>query len=67
MLKGDYDHKRHYFQQTRETLGLRVHRPGLIRWLYRVKARLAANRASAAPAEDKDVVETKLTAHPVAE
>lgn len=67
MLKGDYDHKRHYFQQTRETLGLRVHRPGLIRWLYRVKARLAASRASAAPAEDKDVVETKLTAHPVAE
>ena len=67
MLKGDYDHKRHYFQQTRETLGLRVHRPGLIQWLYRVKARLAANRAAAEPAEDMDVVETKLTAHPVAE
>ena len=66
-LKGDYGHKRHFFQQTRETFGLRVHRPGLIHWLYRVKARLAANRASAAPAEDKDVVETKLTAHPVAE
>lgn len=67
MLKGDYDHKRHYFQQTRETLGLRVHRPGLIHWLYRVKARLAANRASAEPAEDMGVADTKLTAHPVAE
>ncbi|MDE1979681.1 MAG: GNAT family N-acetyltransferase, partial [Betaproteobacteria bacterium] len=66
-LKGDYGHKRHFFQQTRETFGLRVHRPGLIHWLYRVKARLAANRASAAPAEDMVVAETKLTAHPVAE
>ena len=67
MLKGDYGHKRHFFRQTRETLGLRVHRPGLIHWLYRVKARLAADRAAAEPAEDMGVADTKLTAHPVAE
>lgn len=37
MLKGDYGHKRHFFQQTRQTLDIRVHRPGLIHLLYRIK------------------------------
>lgn len=44
MLKGEYGHKRHFFQQTRETLGLRVHRPGLIHWLYRLKASVSGPR-----------------------
>ena len=43
-LKGEYGHKRHFFQQTRETLGLRVHRPGLIHWLYRLKASVSGPR-----------------------
>ena len=37
MLKGDYGHKRHFFQQTRQTVDIRVHRPGLIHLLYRIK------------------------------
>jgi CelD/BcsL family acetyltransferase involved in cellulose biosynthesis len=37
MLKGDYGHKRHFFQQTRQTVNIRVHRPGLIHLLYRIK------------------------------
>ncbi len=67
MLKGDYGHKRHFFQQTRETLGLRVYRPGLICWLYQVKARLAGNRVPAEPADHIDAAQTKLTASPIAE
>lgn len=47
MLKGEYGHKRHFFQQTRETLGLRVHRPGLIHWLYRLKTSVSGLREEA--------------------
>lgn len=49
-LKGDYGHKRHFFQQTRETTGLRVHRPGLVCRLYRLKDWLGERRATAAQA-----------------
>ena len=54
MLKGDYGHKRHFFQQTRETTGLRVYRPGLIHWLYQLKDRLGANQAAPQPARADD-------------
>jgi CelD/BcsL family acetyltransferase involved in cellulose biosynthesis len=36
MLKGDYEHKRHFCRQTRQTVGIRVYRPGLVHWLYRI-------------------------------
>ena len=55
MLKGDYGHKRHFFQQTRTTQGVRVHRPGLIHWLYRVKAWRESRRPApqvAAPGQE---------------
>ena len=53
-LKGDYGHKRHFFQQTRETTGLRIYRPGLIHWLYQLKDRLGADRATPQPARADD-------------
>lgn len=37
-LKGDYGHKRHFFGQSRQTVDIRVYRPGLIYLLYRIKA-----------------------------
>lgn len=48
MLKGDYDHKRHFCQQTRQTVDIRVYRPGLVHWLYRIKQWRSA-RAPQAP------------------
>lgn len=37
MLKGDYDHKRHFFQLTRGTIGVRAYRSGIIAWAYKCK------------------------------
>ena len=45
MLKGDYAHKRHFFQQTRQTLDIRLYRPGLIHLLYRLQHWLQRRRA----------------------
>ena len=42
MLKGDYDHKRHFFQQTRGTVGVKAYRPGITAWAYRCKEWLDA-------------------------
>ncbi|OZB68733.1 GNAT family N-acetyltransferase, partial [Thiomonas sp. 13-64-67] len=42
MLKGDYDHKRHFFQQTRGTVGVKAYRPGVAAWAYRCKEWLDA-------------------------
>jgi CelD/BcsL family acetyltransferase involved in cellulose biosynthesis len=48
MLKGDYAHKRHFFQQTRQTVDVRVYRPGLVHWLYGIRQSLAQRSARGA-------------------
>lgn len=44
-LKGDYGHKRHFFQQTRQTIDIRVYRPGWVHLLYRIKRWRDARRS----------------------
>ncbi len=65
MLKGDYDHKRHFFAQTRQTVDIRVHRPGLIHWLYRVKQWRLERRTPpprhAGPIQDEQTVAEQVT------
>jgi CelD/BcsL family acetyltransferase involved in cellulose biosynthesis len=55
MLKGDYGHKRHFFQQTRQTVDIRVHRPGLIHLLYRVKQWRLGRAARTGQGENKNI------------
>jgi CelD/BcsL family acetyltransferase involved in cellulose biosynthesis len=54
-LKGDYGHKRHFFQQTRQTVDIRVHRPGLIHLLYRVKQWRLGRAARTGQGENKNI------------
>jgi hypothetical protein len=65
MLKGDYDHKRHFFQKTRQTVDIRVHRPGLIHLLYRIKQWRLERQPKPRPQQREDT--TVLNAPPVAE
>lgn len=65
MLKGDYGHKRHFFQQTRQTVDIRVHRPGLIHLLYRIKQWQLERRPQPRQQQGEDTPE--LNAPPVAE
>jgi CelD/BcsL family acetyltransferase involved in cellulose biosynthesis len=37
MLKGDYDHKRHFFKDSRLTVQVRAYRYGVVALLYRMK------------------------------
>ena len=60
-LKGEYGHKKHFFHQTRETLGLRVYRSGLIQMLYRLKARLFGRRGETESVPSGDVTDAKST------
>jgi hypothetical protein len=44
MLRGDHDHKRHFFKDTRGTIEVRAFRPGWSTWSHRVGGLLRRTR-----------------------
>jgi CelD/BcsL family acetyltransferase involved in cellulose biosynthesis len=44
MLKGDYDHKRHFFAESRATVEIDASQPGWPSWAWRLKGALARLR-----------------------